>query len=119
MQITLVQSEIEQALKNFINEQVNVKEGMEINITLKATRGDEGTTAIIDINKSADVVSPAPKELPMTKRVSKPEPEAKQAVADTSEQSAPESVEKAEANQEPKRPSLFSGLGNKVASAAE
>ena len=49
MQITLVQSEIEQALKNYINEQVNVKEGMEIVIDFKATRGAEGNTAIIDI----------------------------------------------------------------------
>lgn len=49
MQITLIQSEIEQALKNYINDIMSVKEGMEIEIQLKATRGEEGTTAIIDI----------------------------------------------------------------------
>lgn len=49
MQITLVQNEIEQALKNYINDIMSVKEGMEITITMKATRGDEGNTAIIDI----------------------------------------------------------------------
>lgn len=59
MQVTLVQSEIEQALREFINSQINIKDGMEIVIVLKATRGDEGTTAIIDIVKPepvADVV---------------------------------------------------------------
>lgn len=49
MQVTLTQPEIEQALKNFINEQINIKEGMEINIDIRATRGADGTTAIIDI----------------------------------------------------------------------
>ena len=49
MQITLIQAEIEQALKNYINDIMSVKEGMEIEIQLKATRGEEGTTAIIDI----------------------------------------------------------------------
>ena len=49
MQITLIQSEIEQALKNYINDIMSVKDGMEIEIQLKATRGEEGTTATIDI----------------------------------------------------------------------
>lgn len=49
MQITLIQAEIEQALKNYINDIMSVKDGMEIEIQLKATRGEEGTTAIIDI----------------------------------------------------------------------
>lgn len=55
MQVTLVQSEIEQALREFINSQINIKDGMEIVIVLKATRGDEGTTAIIDIVKPEPV----------------------------------------------------------------
>ncbi|ANJ65194.1 hypothetical protein FROZEN_65 [Erwinia phage vB_EamP_Frozen] len=49
MQVTLTQAEIEQALKNFINDQINIKEGMEINIDIRATRGADGTTAVIDI----------------------------------------------------------------------
>lgn len=49
MQITIVQVEIEQAIRNYVLEQLSVKEGMQIDIVLKATRGDEGTTAIIDI----------------------------------------------------------------------
>jgi outer membrane biosynthesis protein TonB len=60
VQITLNQSEIEQALKNYILEQININEGMEINIDLKATRGDQGTTAIIDILPIGTVAAPAP-----------------------------------------------------------
>lgn len=49
MQITLVEAEIKQAIKDYIHSQINIKDGMEIIIDLKATRGDDGTTAIIDI----------------------------------------------------------------------
>ena len=49
MLITIVQAEIELAIKNYINTQVNLKEGQEISIDLRATRGAEGATAIIDI----------------------------------------------------------------------
>lgn len=49
MQISLVQTEIEQALVDFANSQIKVKEGMQIKVTMKATRGDEGFTATIDI----------------------------------------------------------------------
>lgn len=49
MQITLVQSEIEQALTDFISSQMTIKEGMAIKIELRATRGAEGFQANIDI----------------------------------------------------------------------
>ncbi len=49
MQITLEQTEIELAVTKYINEQVNIKEGMQINITLRAGRGETGFTANIDI----------------------------------------------------------------------
>lgn len=56
MQIQLNQNEIETAIRNYVHEQINVREGMDINIVLKATRGDDGQTAIIDI-----VAKPEPK----------------------------------------------------------
>ena len=59
MQITLVQTEIEQALKNFIFSQVNIREGMDIKIDLRATRGAEGFQAIIDIVPSDVPQAPA------------------------------------------------------------
>lgn len=49
MQITLVQTEIEQAIRAYVHSQVSVKEGNEITIELKATRGDAGMQAVIDI----------------------------------------------------------------------
>ena len=49
MQITLNQTEIETALRRYVNDQVNVREGHEIVIDLKAGRGENGHSAIIDI----------------------------------------------------------------------
>lgn len=63
MQVTLIQSEIEQALVNYINDQINVKPGMRITIELRATRGETGMQALVDIvpdNVVATVVEAAP-----------------------------------------------------------
>ena len=49
MQITLNQDEIETALRNYVNQQVNIREGQEITIDLKAGRGENGFSATIDI----------------------------------------------------------------------
>lgn len=65
MQITLVQSEIEQALTNYINDIMTVKDGMAISITLRATRGEEGTTAVIDILPLGQTPTPAPAPAPV------------------------------------------------------
>lgn len=63
MQITIVQAEIEQAITDFIHRQINVREGMLIQIDLKATRGDAGFQAVIDIvdpTHKQDRVEPEP-----------------------------------------------------------
>lgn len=65
MQITLIQSEIEQALTNYINDIMTVKDGMTISITLRATRGEEGTTAVIDILPIGQTPTPAPAPAPV------------------------------------------------------
>jgi hypothetical protein len=49
MQITINQAEIEEAIRERIHAQITIKDGMRIDIDLKATRGDEGYTAVIDI----------------------------------------------------------------------
>lgn len=49
MQITIVQSEIELAIQNYIRNIIALQPGTSIAIELKATRGPEGTTAVIDI----------------------------------------------------------------------
>lgn len=49
MRILIVQDEIEQAIRSHILNQISIKEGQEIKIDLKATRGDDGMTAEINI----------------------------------------------------------------------
>lgn len=60
MQIIIVQAEIEAAIRNYINSQLNVKDGHRIDIELSATRGADGFKATIDI-VAADAPS-LPKE---------------------------------------------------------
>lgn len=49
MQITIVQTEIETAIINYLRSIMDIKEGMEITMDLAATRGPEGFKATIDI----------------------------------------------------------------------
>lgn len=139
MQITLIQSEIEQALKNYINDIMSVKDGMEIEIQLKATRGEEGTTAIIDIvpqkpkaprgsrtsgevpAKAEPVKAAAPAKAEATQAVAEadPEPVAEsvaeaeaddaEQVAEQAQEPAPVEAEQAQAEEAPRK-SLFAGL---------
>jgi putative DNA primase/helicase len=72
MQIIIVQSEIEHAIRNYINSQLNVKDGMRIDIDLSATRGADGFKATIDIvpneapsaPKAAQAPEPTPTPAP-------------------------------------------------------
>ncbi len=49
MQITIVQAEIEEAIKSYVTGQIALKPGQEVTIDLKATRGAEGYQAIINV----------------------------------------------------------------------
>lgn len=62
MQITLVQTELETALREYIGRQLTVSEGMEMFIELRAGRGTDGFTATIDIKpkKGSTQSSPIP-----------------------------------------------------------
>lgn len=66
MQVILTQPEIEAALTGYVNDLMSVREGMEIKVTFKATRGDDGATAIVDIvpagSQSVEVVEEPKKE---------------------------------------------------------
>ena len=91
MQITLNQAEIEQAIKNYVNDQVNIREGHDITIDLKAGRGPEGFTATIDIVApgAAKAAEPTTAKQPATT----PKPRAERAVtqpADTQGQPVPD-----------------------------
>lgn len=56
MQITINQSEIEQAIKSHIGNLIVLKPGTEIGIDLRAGRGENGYTAIIDVDFSNEKV---------------------------------------------------------------
>ncbi len=58
MQITLVQSEIEQAITDYITQRVTLPAGTELAIDLNATRGETGFKAIINIVVAAEPVVP-------------------------------------------------------------
>ena len=72
MRIILVQAEIELALRAYVLNQISVREGQEITIAFKNTRGDDGATAEIDISTPSDT----PVKVPSTpvKRQAVPTP---------------------------------------------
>ena len=53
MRIIIVQSEIEEAIKAYVLNQIAVREGQEVTIDFKATRGDDGMTAEVNIGSVA------------------------------------------------------------------
>ena len=102
MRIILVQAEIELALRAYVLNQISVREGQEITIAFKNTRGDDGATAEIDISTpSANIptkvpstplkrtIAPALVEAPVT--ASKPEVE--EDTSDSSDSSPAPAVE--------------------------
>ena len=102
MRIILVQAEIELALRAYVLNQISVREGQEITIAFKNTRGDDGATAEIDISTpSANIpakvpstplkrtIAPAPVEAPVTAS----EPEVEEDASDPSDGSPAPAVE--------------------------
>ncbi len=79
MQIIIVQTEIETAIRNHILTQLSVREGMRIDIDLSATRGPEGFKATIDI--VADDSQPAASQQEETLQQAEPAAQAQPAVA--------------------------------------
>lgn len=64
MKIILVQAEIELAIRAYVLTQIAVKEGQDISIDFKNTRGDDGTTAEINITSPTMTAAPAKTEAP-------------------------------------------------------
>lgn len=56
MKITIIQPEIEEAMRNHVRSIIAVKEGHDIHMTFSATRGEDGLTAFIDIVPSTSQV---------------------------------------------------------------
>ncbi|MDR5839311.1 hypothetical protein [Caballeronia sp. LZ034LL] len=80
MKIQIVQAEIEEAIRNYIGEQISIKEGMKIEIDLRSTRGDAGFTADIDITPAGKPTPPSgtsstkPTTAPATESTKKEDP---------------------------------------------
>jgi hypothetical protein len=107
MQITIVQSEIEQAIKQFVLGRLNVEgASQKVSVELKATRGETGMQAIIDIELDntvrtnrvpTRVVTPTPVKVVTTadlKKMHEEEAAAEAAAeAESTGEEAPEAVE--------------------------
>lgn len=106
MQITLNQPQIEEAIEDYINARLNVSEGQRLDIDLRATRGEGGYTAIVDVVRA---------DSPATPRSTAPIAEETQDTADTSEETAEQDPE-AEAEEDSpapstsKKPSIFANM---------
>ena len=74
MRIILVQAEIETALKQYVLGQINIAEGQDITIDFKATRGEDGATAEINISKPGAI--PNGQKQPQTVATSRSTPAA-------------------------------------------
>lgn len=109
MKVTIVQSEIHAAIDGYVRSLIDVKTGSRIIIQLRATRGEDGTTADIDIvpddgsedqpatsnqaqapapvvSKSSTAVKPKAEPKPKPTPAPAPEPVAEKAPASTAEQ---------------------------------
>ena len=102
MRIILVQAEIELALRAYVLNQISVREGQEITIAFKNTRGDDGATAEIDISTPSDTVPPkvpstpvkrTPSLTPVEAPVAASEPEVEDDTSDPSDGSPAPAVE--------------------------
>ena len=95
MQITLIQAEIETAIKQYVEDLINIKDNMEIAIDLKAGRGVDGFTAAIDIVKKGSAAA----------KTVIPEPQPRRgilrAVVEPEEKEEAETVSAEEENKEP------------------
>ena len=136
MQITINQTQIEKAILDFMHKRINIKEGTEVRIEMKATRGAEGFSANIEIiddlasheamleqekarqsNVKEEKLDKASSFLKSkTKAAAEPEPEEEQQ-ADTEEEADAEDTgavqsEETEAAAAPKRKA--NGLFNKL-----
>lgn len=102
MRIILVQAEIELALRAYVLNHISVREGQEITIAFKNTRGDDGATAEIDISTpSANIPAKVPSTplkrtiapAPVEALVTASEPEVEEDTSDPSDGSPAPAVE--------------------------
>lgn len=77
MQIILTENEIKQSIEEFVFKSMNVNEDKAIDIDIKATRGADGTTAVIDIvDREGDTPEPIKDTKAPVKKKPGPKPKA-------------------------------------------
>lgn len=102
MQITINQAEIEEAIRDFVKKKLTVNSNQRIDIDLKATRGDEGYTAIIDVvdaepaTSNSTGISQVAQEVKAERTTAAPAPKAERPKAVT-KAAAPKAAAPAEA----------------------
>lgn len=106
MQIILTENEIKQAIEEFVFKSMNVNEDKAIDIDIKATRGADGTTAVIDIvdrdgqtEEKAEPVKTAQDAKPVTTGKKKPGPKPKAEKVETEAEPEKEEAQEQEAPQ--------------------
>lgn len=94
MKITIVQTEIEEAIHQYLNEMVRLPEGKKIQLDILATRGSNGITAeinFVDAEESAKeeepVVQVQPEEQPASPMIQSEIAQAKQEETEVPKQS--------------------------------
>lgn len=132
MKITIVQREIEDAIRAYIHSQITVNEGMEITMDFTATRGDDGLIAAIDISPAKEP-EPAPKTTRTPRaasvvataapKVVQEQSAHAEAVETTEEQTSAPAIETEEESlvegDQPLKQSIFSSLRRPTNEAAE
>lgn len=97
MQLILNQAEIELAIREFVDKRVAISEDVNIQIDLKATRGDAGFTANIDLVDSAPNGTSAAEVRPLSivekARAARVTTTPKPAAAPATQEAAQETVE--------------------------
>ena len=108
MQITIVQAEIETAIRNYVGSLLTVAPGTQIEIDLRAGRGEAGYTATVDLIPEGQ-----------TKQVAIPKvTKAAVEIAPVAETAAAETPASGDAAGSPGK-SLFAGLSRPVNAASE
>lgn len=102
MQIILTENEIKQAIEQFVFKSMNINDDKAIDIDIKATRGADGTTAVIDIlDREGETPEPMKQETKDTPAPTKRKPGPKPKAEKVEETPEPEPEEPAETQTQP------------------
>lgn len=118
MQITLVQTQIEEAIRQFVGSRLNLQIGETLDLDLRATRGDDGYTCVVTVNTNNSTPYTNVRPLNITENVENARIE-EEPDAEPVQESAPELEGEPEATAEAedrvvepvtKKKSIFAGL---------